>query len=214
MAKKSHKKTTVGKAVDKAKQAMSSAAKPEERPATTLAVSEKKEVAVKSTAPTTVAVVKKPEAKTEPKAEVKPAAPAPKTEEKPVAKEEEKKEISKSTEKPAEKKAAPAKKAAPKTSSASKKTAPAKKAAPAKKPATRRTAAKSTEVPTFDTFLEYNGDQINVSPEQIRARIEEAYKADGHRPGNIRSLQVYLNLDERRAYYVINGNPENKFVEI
>ncbi len=39
------------------------------------------------------------------------------------------------------------------------------------------------------------------------------YKADGHRPGNIKVLQVYLNLNERRAYNVINGKPENKFVE-
>ena len=53
-----------------------------------------------------------------------------------------------------------------------------------------------------------------MTPEAIRVKVEEAYKADGHRPGNIKSMQVYLNLDERRAYYVINGNPENKFVEI
>ena len=56
-------------------------------------------------------------------------------------------------------------------------------------------------------------EQINVTPELIRSRIEEAYKADGHRPGNIKVLQVYLNLNERRAYNVINGKPENKFVE-
>ena len=84
----------------------------------------------------------------------------------------------------------------------------------AKKPAAKRTTTKKPAAPTFDTFLEYNGDQINVTPEIIRARIEEAYKADGHRTGNIKSLQVYLNLDERRAYYVINGKSEGKFVEI
>ena len=72
MAKTSHKKTTVGKAVDKAKQAMSSAAKPEERPATTLAVSEKKEVAITSPAPAPAkAELKKEEPKPAPKKEAK-----------------------------------------------------------------------------------------------------------------------------------------------
>lgn len=39
-------------------------------------------------------------------------------------------------------------------------------------------------------------------------------KNDGHRPSNIRSLQVYVNLEERKAYYVINGKAEGKFVWI
>ena len=51
------------------------------------------------------------------------------------------------------------------------------------------------------------------SEETINAKVLEAYKADGHRPGNIKSLQVYMNLNERRAYYVINGKEEGKFVE-
>ena len=80
----------------------------------------------------------------------------------------------------------------------------------AKKPAAKKTTTKKAAAPAFDTFLEYNGDQINVTPEIIRTRIEEAYKADGHRPGNIKSLQVYMNLNERRAYYVINGKEEGK----
>ena len=48
----------------------------------------------------------------------------------------------------------------------------------------------------------------------IVARIQEAYKADGHRVSAIKSLKTYLNLEERRAYYVINDKAEGKYIEL
>jgi hypothetical protein len=84
----------------------------------------------------------------------------------------------------------------------------------AKKPEKKTPAEKKSAVPTFDTFLEYNGVQFDVTPEKLKSRVEEAYKAEGHRPGSIKSMQVYLNLDEGRAYYVINGKSEDKFIEL
>ena len=59
-------------------------------------------------------------------------------------------------------------------------------------------------------FFEIDGQQIKV--EDVIMRIQEAYKADGHRIGSIKSMQVYYNFAERKAYYVINGKAEDKFV--
>ena len=91
----------------------------------------------------------------------------------------------------------PAAKTAAKKSVTKKNTVAKKKAAPA--------------APVFETYCEINGEQVRI--DGITDRILEAYKADGHRVGNIRDVKAYLNLAERRAYYVVNGKPEDKFVE-
>lgn len=79
-----------------------------------------------------------------------------------------------------------------------------------KKPAKKASVTVNTE----EFFYEVNGDQVQVNQLALKQQIHEAYKNDGHRPANIRSLQVYINLEERKAYYVINGKAEGKFVEI
>ena len=79
-----------------------------------------------------------------------------------------------------------------------------------KKPAKKVTAPVKSE----EYFYEVNGEQVQVNQLDLKQKIHEAYKNDGHRPNNIRSLQVYVNLEERKAYYVINGKAEGKFVEI
>lgn len=70
----------------------------------------------------------------------------------------------------------------------------------------------ASKVKTVDigNFFEISGEQIKV--EDVVKRIQEAYKADGHRIGAIKSMQVYYNFEERKAYYVINGKAEDKFV--
>ena len=206
MAKKNRKKSNAGKAMEKAKQAMSSVTKPETKTIAAPAVSEKKEVAVTNAAPAPAkAEVKKEEPKAAPKPEVK-------AEVKPEPKKEEPKEeapvASKAAEKPAEK--APVKIEEKPAAKASVKKAPAKKPAAKKKTPAKKAA---TAAPTYETIIEFEGAQINVTPETINAKVLEAYKADGHRPGNVKSLQVYMNLNERRAYYVVNGKEEGKFVE-
>lgn len=62
-----------------------------------------------------------------------------------------------------------------------------------------------------EVFFEYNGEQV-LSNELID-RIKEEYKNEGHRISSIKTLQVYINLEHRKAYYVINGKGEGKFVE-
>lgn len=79
------------------------------------------------------------------------------------------------------------------------------------KRAARAKAVKKADVNNTTHYFEIEGEQISTA--DIEERIREAYKADGHRIGNIKDVAVYYNFAERRAYYVVNGKPEDKFVE-
>ena len=106
--------------------------------------------------------------------------------------------------KAAEKKA-PAKKAA-----APKKTA-AKKAEPKKRG--RKPAAKKAEPRVQEVYFEFDGKQVEAG--QVVSLIEQAYKNEGHQIGRIKDLKVYINSEEGKAYYVINGDDgEGKYIEL
>lgn len=62
-----------------------------------------------------------------------------------------------------------------------------------------------------DTFVEFNGMQICVEELVLRAR--EAFLANGGNLQEVDTVKVYINANERRAYYVINENPQSKFIE-
>lgn len=80
----------------------------------------------------------------------------------------------------------------------------------AKKTTARKAAKKPVEKIT-EVYFEYNGEQI--LSEELVGRIQEAYKNEGHRISSIKTLRVYINPDERKAYYVINDKAEGKCVE-
>ena len=124
--------------------------------------------------------VKKEEVKKEaPKAEVKKEAPK-------------KAEVKK-----AEAKKAPAKKEAPKKAEVKK--APAKKEAP-KKAAAKKAPAKKAEVK--ETFaVQFAGK--DYASDVIVKLVKDAYKATKNKAA-IKTLNVYVNTDDSRAYYVIN----------
>ena len=94
-----------------------------------------------------------------------------------------------------------------------------KKAVTEKKPKTRglKTAEQvSAELraplkATPEHIFEIDGEQISTA--EVEERVLAAYKASGHRIGNIKTLSVYYNFAERRAYYVINGKAEQQYVE-
>ena len=119
----------------------------------------------------------------------KPEAPAPvkKTEEKPAAKAEVKPAV-KETVKKAEEKVAE------------------KKTRKPRKKTVKKPVEKIQEV-----FVEFNGEQFKTA--SIIEKIHEVYKAEGHRVGAIKSLRVYIDPVERKAYYVINDKAEGKYVE-
>ena len=63
----------------------------------------------------------------------------------------------------------------------------------------------------LETYFEFNGIQINS--DEIIKRAREAYLAEGNSLDDVKSVKIYINANERRAYYVINGQAENKFIE-
>ena len=138
-----------------------------------------------------VAEVVKKEA---PKAEVKAeAAPAKKEEVKKAA-----------PAKKAAKKAAPAKKAEVKAEAAPAKKEEAKKAAPAKKAAAKKPAVKKVaeKVAAKETFaVQFAGK--DYSSEAIVKLCKDAYKATKNKAA-IKTINVYVNIDDSRAYYVVN----------
>ena len=107
----------------------------------------------------------------------------------------------KETEKAAPKKRGrkPGTKNAEKATKTAKTTKTAKKAAPAER---------TTEV---HIQFDYREDIVT---NEIVAKIEDAFKEEGHRVSTIKSLNVYVNVAENKAYYVINGKEEGKFVEL
>ena len=119
--------------------------------------------------------------------------------------------------KPAAKKPA-AKKPAAKKPAAAKKTAakkPAVKKAPAKKAAAKRgrkPGSKNKVVESVqETIVQVDGVDIAVA-ETLVNRVKEAYKNSGHRVGNIKSLRIYINVNDRKAYYVINDKQDEQNV--
>ena len=85
-----------------------------------------------------------------------------------------------------------------------------KKAEPKK--ATKRTTKKKEPVEVIqEVYFEYNGEQILST--SLVERVKEAYKNEGHRISSIKSLRLYINPNERRAYYVINDIAEGKFIQ-
>ena len=160
---------------------------------------------------TVVAQEKKVEEKTAAETVKETVQPVKKEEVKPVAKKTEtvKTEPVKATVK-TEKKVQP-KESKPVAKAAEKPVAKTTENAKTTKKTTARKAAKKPVEKITEVYFEYNGEQI--LSEELVGRIQEAYKNEGHRISSIKTLRVYINPDERKAYYVINDKAEGKFVE-
>lgn len=89
--------------------------------------------------------------------------------------------------------------------------AAAKKAEPKKRG--RKPAAKKAEPRVQEVYFEFDGKQVEAG--QVVSLIEQAYKNEGHQIGRIKDLKVYINSEEGKAYYVINGDDgEGKYIEL
>ena len=135
-------------------------------------------------------------------AAAKPAATASTAAKKPAAKKP-------AAKKPAAKKPAAKKAPAKKPATAAKK-APAKKAATTKrgrKPGSKNKVVESVQ----ETIVQVDGVDIAIA-ETLVERVKEAYKNSGHRVGNIKSLRIYINVNDRKAYYVINDKSDESNV--
>lgn len=72
-----------------------------------------------------------------------------------------------------------------------------------RKPGVKNKAKVVKEVEkTENIFVESAGYQYKT--EDVVANVRAAWVAEGHRAGSIKSLNIYINMDERKAYYVIN----------
>lgn len=80
-----------------------------------------------------------------------------------------------------------------------------------KKPVAKKAAKKVEKEMVQEVYFEYMGNQI-LSNDLVE-RIKEEYKNEGHRVSSIKTLRVYVNPEDRKAYYVINDKAEGKFVE-
>lgn len=114
----------------------------------------------------------------------------------PAATEVKKEEVKKEAPKAEVKKEAPKKEASKKAEA---KKAPAKKEAP-KKAAAKKAPAKKAEVK--ETFaVQFAGK--DYASDVIVKLVKDAYKATKNKAA-IKTLNVYVNTDDSRAYYVIN----------
>lgn len=68
-------------------------------------------------------------------------------------------------------------------------------------------AAKKEEL-TPEIYLQYNGGETVMS--EIMDRIKQQFINEGHRAGNMKTLQVYMKPEENAVYYVINEKNAGK----
>ena len=83
---------------------------------------------------------------------------------------------------------------------------------PAKKAPAKRQAKKAPVENVEEVYVEYNHEQFMTG--DIVNRIKETYKGEGHRISSIKSLKVYVDPVQRKAYYVINEKAEGKSIDL
>lgn len=76
----------------------------------------------------------------------------------------------------------------------------------------KRQAKKAPVEIVEEVYVEYNHEQFMAG--DIVNRIKETYKSEGHRISSIKSLKVYVDPVQRKAYYVINEKAEGKSVDL
>ena len=150
-----------------------------------------------------MAEVKKPVA-VAPKAEEKKVEPVAAVKAEPAAEKKVAAVKKAAAKKPAVKKAAAAKKPAAKKAAAAK---PAVKKAAAKPAAAKKTAAKpaAKKVAVKASIqLEFDGGNIKVDVDKLASRAAKDYKKNFK--ADAKKIEIYINADERKIYYVADGN--------
>lgn len=84
----------------------------------------------------------------------------------------------------------------------------AKKTADEAKKVTESAKKAAKKVAVKETYIQFAGAEFKES--DIVAKVEEAFKAEGHRVSSIRSMELYVKPEERAAYYVINEKVSGK----
>lgn len=83
----------------------------------------------------------------------------------------------------------------------------AEAAAEEKKPAAKKPAAKKTTTKkALKTNLVVQAAGKEVSMDEAIARVKSAWKASGHKIGDLKEITVYVKPEEDSIYYVVNGD--------
>ena len=72
-----------------------------------------------------------------------------------------------------------------------------------KKAAPKKTAPKKAAAPVEIVHVQFAGDEWTVS--ELVEKAKAAYAAAGGNVSEIKELQLYINPEEHKAYYVVNG---------
>ena len=107
--------------------------------------------------------------------------------------------------KPAEKKTETKSTAKKTETKAAAKKAPAKKATTKKAPAKKAADAKTT------VFVKVGENEF--AAKSVVDKCVKAFKAE-NKGATIKTVEVYINANESKAYYVVNGIADGKFVEL
>lgn len=62
-----------------------------------------------------------------------------------------------------------------------------------------KTAVKSARTKILDTCIEFDGNSVSMT------EVEKAVKADAAEKGLKGEILIYLNINEKAAYYTVNG---------
>lgn len=103
-------------------------------------------------------------------------------------------------------------KSAKKTAEKVAETPQAKKATAAAKKAVAAASKNYTKLTVKETYIQMFGKEYKES--EILEKVEEAWKAEGHRISSIKSLELYVKPEDDAAYYVINGGKFSGKVEL
>lgn len=76
------------------------------------------------------------------------------------------------------------------------------KAEPAKKTAAKKAPAK--KVVKTNLFVQAAGKEVSM--DEAIARVKDAWKATGHKVGDLKEITVYVKPEESSIYYVVNGD--------
>lgn len=90
------------------------------------------------------------------------------------------------------------KKAEKKTEKKTEKKADKKETKAVKEVKTEKRATKTQA----QVYIQYLGAEYDI--DEIKAAVKAAYEAEGHRVSSIKSLNLYIKPEEKKAYYVIN----------
>ena len=132
-----------------------------------------------------------------PAATVETAVTAPVQTEK-IVKAEEAVKVEEKAAPAAKKEKAEVKEAAPAVKKAEVKEAAPKKAAPKKATTTAKKTVKT------NLFVQAGGKEVSM--EEAIARVKDAWKATGHKVGDLKDITVYVKPEESSIYYVVNGD--------